>query len=145
MSKMIFVNLPVADVEASVTFYEALGFTKDERFCEAGKAAAMVWSDQIVFMLLSRDFFASFTKKQVIDAKTQVQALMCLSMDSRAAVDAIVDKAWESGGKADPGPTQDMGAMYGRSFEDLDGHVFEPMWMDLDAFLAMSAGDTEAA
>jgi predicted lactoylglutathione lyase len=133
---MIFVNLPVADVEKSAAFYEAVGFTKDERFSRPGSAAAMTWSDTIFFMLLSREHFANFTSKTIIDARSSVEALLCLSRDSSAEVDAIVEAARAAGGKADPCPKQDHGFMYGRSFEDLDGHVFEPMWMDVDAALA---------
>ena len=136
MAKMIFVNLPVADVEKSAAFYEAVGFTKDERFSRRGSAAAMTWSDTIFFMLLSREHFAAFTSKTIIDARSSVEALLCLSRDSRAEVDAIVEAARAAGGKADPSAPQDHGFMYGRSFEDLDGHVFEPMWMDVDAALA---------
>jgi uncharacterized protein len=136
MPKMIFVNLPVADVEKSAVFYETVGFTKDQRFSQRGSAAAMTWSDTIVFMILSRERFAEFTSKSIVDARSSVEALLCLSRDSRAEVDAIVEAARAAGGKADPCPTQDYGFMYGRSFEDLDGHVFEPMWMDLNAALA---------
>jgi uncharacterized protein len=136
MPKMIFVNLPVVDVEESAAFYQAVGFTKDERFSRPGSAAAVTWSDTIVFMLLSRGHFADFTSKTIIDARSSVEALVCLSLDSRAEVDAIVEAARAAGGKADPCPIQDHGFMYGRSFEGLDGHVFEPMWMDLDAALA---------
>ena len=135
MPKMIFVNLPVTDVEKSVAFYEAVGFVRDERFSRRGSAAAMTWSDTIVFMILSREHFADFTSKTIIDARSSVEALLCLSRDSRAEVDAIVEAARAAGGKVDPCP-QDHGFMYGRSFEDLDGHVIEPMWMDLDAALA---------
>jgi predicted lactoylglutathione lyase len=146
MPKMIFVNLPVADVERSAAFYEAVGFARDERFSRRGSAAAMNWSDTIVFMLLSRERFADFTSKTIIDARSSVEALLCLSRDSRAEVDTIVEAARAAGGKADPCPKQDHGFMYGRSFEDLDGHVFEPMWMDLDAALAaMRSRETEAA
>jgi len=146
MPKMIFVNLPVADVEKSAAFYEAVGFARDERFSRRGSAAAMTWSDTIVFMILSREHFADFTSKTIIDARSSVEALLCLSRDSRAEVDAIVEAARAAGGKADPCPQQDYGFMYGRSFEDLDGHVFEPMWMDLDAALAsMGSQQTEAA
>ena len=146
MSKMIFVNLAVADVEKSAAFYEAVGFTRDQRFSRPGSAAAMTWSDTIAFMLLSREHFANFTSKTIIDARSSVEALLCLSRDSRADVDAIVEAARAAGGKADPYPTQDHGFMYGRSFEDLDGHVFEPMWMDLDAAVAaMGSQQTEAA
>ena len=146
MPKMIFVNLPVADVEKSVAFYEAIGFTKDERFSQPGRAGAMVWSDTIFFMILSHAHFANFTSKRIINAKSEVEALLCLSLDSRQDVDAIVGKAERAGGKADPGPIQDHGFMYGRSFEDLDGHVFEPMWMDVEAAMAaMGCQQTETA
>ncbi len=146
MPKMIFVNLPVADVEKSAAFYEAVGFTRDARFSQPGTAAAMTWSDTIVFMLLSRERFADFTSKKIIDAKASIETLLCLSRDSRAEVDAIVEAARAAGGKPDPNPKQDYGFMYGRSFEDLDGHVFEPMWMDLDAALAaMASNRIEAA
>jgi uncharacterized protein len=146
MPKMIFVNLAVADVEKSAAFYEAVGFTKDQRFSRPGSAAAMTWSDTIAFMLLSREYFANFTSKTIIDSRSSVETLLCLSRDSRAEVDAIVEAARTAGGKADPCPTQDHGFMYGRSFEDLDGHVFEPMWMDLEAALAaMGNQQTEAA
>ncbi|MGL4438845.1 MAG: VOC family protein [Bosea sp. (in: a-proteobacteria)] len=143
MSKMIFVNLPVTDVETSVAFYEAIGFTKDVRFSQPGTTAAMVWSDAIVIMLLSHARFADFTSKRIIDAHKDVQALLCLSIDGRDGVDAIVGKAVAAGGKADPCPKQDFGFMYGRSFEDLDGHVYEPMWMDLDAAMAAMGSQSE--
>jgi uncharacterized protein len=143
--KMIFVNLPVADVEASAAFYAAIGFTRDARFSQTGVAAAMVWSETIFFMLLSHAHLANFSTKRVIDAKTEVQALLCLSFESREAVDDVVAKAVAAGGKADPGPKQDHGFMYGRSFEDLDGHVFEPMWMDVEAAMAAKDGQSAAA
>jgi hypothetical protein len=146
MPKMIFVNLAVADVEKSAAFYEAVGFARDQRFSRPGSAAAMTWSDTIAFMLLSREHFANFTSKTIIDAHSSGETLLCLSRDSRAEVDAIVEAARAAGAKADPCPTQDYGFMYGRSFEDLDGHVIEPMWMDLDAALAaMGSQQTEAA
>jgi predicted lactoylglutathione lyase len=97
MAKMIFVNLPVADVEKSTAFYEAIGFTKDERFSQSGSAAAMTWSDTIFFMILSRERFADFTSKTIIDARSSVEALLCLSRDSRAEVDAIVEAARAAG------------------------------------------------
>ena len=85
MPKMIFVNLPVADVEKSVAFYEAIGFIKDERFSQPGSAGAMVWSDTIVFMILSHAHFADFTSKRIVEAKSEVEALLCLSLDSPRA------------------------------------------------------------
>jgi predicted lactoylglutathione lyase len=144
MTRMIFVNLPVADVERSAAFYAALGFTKDERFSQEGMAASMQWSDAIVVMLLSRDYFATFTPKPVGDSRAATSVLIALSQGSRAEVDAIVEAAAKAGGKADIRAPQDMGFMYGRTFEDFDGHVFEPMYMDLDAAMAAFAEPAEA-
>jgi predicted lactoylglutathione lyase len=138
MSQMIFVNLPVADVAKATAFYAALGFTKDDRF-SAEHASSMQLSDTIVFMLLDRDFFRTFTPKPIADAHATTEVLLALSRDSREAVDEIVDKAAAAGGKIDIREKQDLGFMYSRSFEDLDGHIFEPLHMNLDAFLA--AGD----
>ena len=132
MPQMIFVNLPVADVARSTAFYEAIGCTKDARFSNE-QASAMQLSDTIVFMILSRDFFKTFTPKPIADAHAVTEALICISRDSREAVDAIVEAAGQAGGKADIREKQDMGFMYGRSFEDPDGHIFEPMFMDLEA------------
>ncbi|RMC37970.1 VOC family protein [Paracoccus alkanivorans] len=137
MPRMIFVNLPVADVEKSTAFYQAIGATKDERFCHEATAAMMVFSETITIMLLSHGRFADFTSKQIVDAKTQAEALICLSEDSREAVDATLAKAIAAGAKADPTPRQEMGDyMYGRSFEDPDGHIFELVWMDVDKAMA---------
>ena len=129
MSKMIFVNLPVADLPKSMAFYEALGFTNNPQFIN-DKAAAMAWSDEIVVMLLTHEFWKTFTSKAIPNAKESAQVLLCLSMDGREAVDAMVGDANRAGGKIDPTPVQDMGFMYGRSFEDPDGHIWETMWMD---------------
>jgi uncharacterized protein len=137
MPQMIFVNLPVADVERSVAFYEAIGCTKNEQFSQAGQAAAMVLSDTISFMILSHDFFKGFVPhKEIADAAKVTEVLICISCDSRDAVDVITQAAAAAGGTADPRPPQDMGFMYGRSFEDLDGHIFEPMFMDMEAAAA---------
>jgi len=136
MPQMIFVNLPVKDVAKSTAFYEAIGCTKDLRFSNE-VASAMQLSDEIVFMILSQDFFKTFTPRPIADAHATTEVLICISRDSREAVDAIVDAAAAAGGKADVGPKQDMGFMYGRTFEDPDGHIFEPMFMDMEA--AMSA------
>lgn len=93
----------------------------------------MVLSDTIHVMLLTHDFYRGFTSKPIADAHSASGALICVSEDSREAVDATVERAAAAGGKGDPGPTQDHGFMYGRSFEDLDGHIWEPMWMDAAA------------
>ncbi|HWK34960.1 VOC family protein [Sphingomonas sp.] len=143
---MIFVNLAVADVEKSVAFYQALGFTKDDRFSQPGTAASMQWSDTIVLMILDKAFFQTFIPhKAIADSATTAEALLCLSLDSREDVDRFVEAAGEAGGRIDFRPVQDMGFMYGRAFEDLDGHIFEPMYMDLDAALAAFAQQGEAA
>ncbi|HEY4202568.1 MAG TPA: VOC family protein [Devosiaceae bacterium] len=129
MQKMIFVNLPVRDLAASIRFYEAIGCVKNEQFSD-NNAASMAWSDTIVFMLLTHEFFSTFTSKPIADSHKSVGALIALSRDSREEVDAITEAAAAAGGKADFRAPQDMGFMYGRAFEDLDGHGFEPMWMD---------------
>lgn len=138
-------NLPVADVERSADFYAALGFTRDPRFSQAGTAAAMQWSDTIVFMLLGTDFFGTFTPRPVADARAATEVLLALSMPDRAAVDAIVEAAAANGGGGDIRAPQDLGFMYGRTFEDPDGHVFEPHFMDMDAALAAAPEQTENA
>jgi len=127
---MIFVNLPVEDLARSKRFYEAIGARNEPKFSNAA-AAMMVLSDTISVMLLSRPFFSTFTDKPIADAHSSSQVLLCVSCDSASEVDRLVEAAAANGGKADPGPKQDMGGMmYGRSFEDPDGHHWEPMWMD---------------
>ena len=130
MSRMIFVNLPVKDLERSKSFYEAIGFRNEPKFSTEA-AAMMVLSDTISVMLLTHPFYATFTRKPIADAHKSSQVLLCISCDSRDDVDRITDAAASADGKADIAPKQDMGeAMYGRSFEDPDGHHWEPMWMD---------------
>lgn len=140
MAKMIFVNLPVTDLPRSMKFYEAIGFTNNPDFTN-DQAAAMMWSDTIVVMLLRHEFWETFTSKTIPNAHDTAQVLLCLSQDSQDAVEAIVAKAVAAGGKADPTPKQDMGFMYGRSFEDPDGHVWENVYMNMDA---VPAGETVA-
>jgi predicted lactoylglutathione lyase len=127
---MIFINLPVSDLERSVRFYEGIGGRKEPKF--SNEAAAMiVLSDAIHVMLLTHPFYSSFTGKPIADAHRTSQVILCLSADSPAAVDAMADAAAEAGGKADVGLKQDpMPMMYGRDFEDPDGHSWEVMWMD---------------
>jgi len=129
MPKMIFVNLPVTDLTRSKTFYETIGFTNNPQFTNEN-AAAMVWSDQIMVMLLTHEFWRTFTGKAIPNAKESAQVMLAVSRDSRSEVDSIVEAAAQNGGNADPNPTQDHGFMYGRSFEDPDGHIWEPLWMD---------------
>jgi uncharacterized protein len=132
MAKMIFVNLPVSDLARATAFYEAIGAVMNPQFSNH-TASCMVFSDTIYAMLLTHDKFRQFTPKQIADARTTSEVLICLSADSRGAVDDMVGKAQGSGGAADPSPKQEYGFMYGRSFEDPDGHIWEVMWMDVEA------------
>ena len=132
MSKLIFVNLPVADLARATAFYEGIGAVRNEQFCD-DTASCMVFSEAIHAMLLTHDKFRQFTPKAVADAKRTSEVLICVSADSREDVDATVAKAGAAGGRADPSPKQDHGFMYGRSFEDPDGHIWEVMWMDVAA------------
>ena len=130
MPKMLFVNLPVRDLAAATRFYEAIGCTKNPQFSD-DKSASMVWSDTITFQLLTQDYFKTYLTKPIADARAATGVLFALSQDSREAVDAVVEAASKHGGKADIREPQDLGFMYLRSFEDPDGHVFEPAFMDM--------------
>ena len=132
MPKMIFVNLPVTDLGRSTAFYEAIGGKKNPMFSDE-TATCIVFSDTIHAMLLTHDKYRMFTSKPVADAHSASQVLICISADSRADVDSVVEKAAAAGGVADPGAVQEHGFMYGRSFEDPDGHHWEVMWMDMEA------------
>lgn len=146
MPKMIFVNLPVTDLPRSVAFYQALGAEKNPKFSDEA-AAMIVFSETIHVMLLTHAKYREFTTKRIADAHETSQVLICLSADSREDVDATVGKAEAAGASLDPTPKQDFGFMYGRSFEDPDGHIWEVMWMDVAAAEAgMEAfGDVQAA
>jgi len=135
MERQIFVNLPVANVVASSAFYAALGAERDERFCD-GSTAMMRFTDTITVMLLEHDRFQAFTPKLIADARTHSEVLLCLSCADRAEVDKLTATASWAGGRADPMPSQDYGFMYGRSFEDPDGHIWEAVWMDVEAAMA---------
>ena len=132
-AKLIFVNLPVADLDRSVAFYEAIGARKDARFSDA-TGAGMALSETIHVMLLTHDKYRQFTSKEVADTHKLSAALLCLSENSRDGVDATVGKAVAAGAR-ETRPAQDYGFMYGRSFDDPDGHGWEIMWMDVEAFM----------
>jgi uncharacterized protein len=143
MPQMIFVNLPVSDLPRATAFYQAIGAAKNDQFSDE-TASCMVFSDTIHTMLLTHDKFRQFTPKKIADAKTSSEVLICISADSRGAVDDIVDKAKGAGGAADPSPKQDYGFMYGRSFEDPDGHIWEVMWMDVEAAAKAQSATADA-
>jgi len=129
MSRMIFVNLPVRDLVASTSFYEALGGAVNPQFSD-DQAKSVMLSDAIGVMLLTHDRYRQFTKRPIGDARRESQALIALSVDSRDAVNATLTRAAAAGGRADPNPVQDHGFMFNRSVEDPDGYVWEIMWMD---------------
>ncbi|AJE81980.1 Glyoxalase family protein [Streptomyces albus] len=126
--QMIFVNLPVGDVERAKEFFSALGFGINAQF-STEDVASVVISDTIVAMMHSHTHYAQFTKKEIADARSTSEVLVALSAESREKVDELVGKALAAGA-TDNDRTQDYGFMYGRSFDDLDGHTWEVMWMD---------------
>ncbi len=128
MSRMIFVNLPVADLAKSMAFYTALGFKNNPMFTDE-TAACMVWSEAIYVMLLTHAKWSTFTTRP-IPPTTSSEVSLALTFDSREEVDAINEAAAKNGGTADINPVQDLGFMYGRDLIDLDGHVWGAVWMD---------------
>lgn len=128
MATKIFVNLPVADLDRSKAFFEAIGYAFNAQFTDA-TAACMVISEDIYAMLLTHAKFREFTPNEVADATRVTEVLTCLSADSRAAVDTLADAAMAAGATRTRAP-MDLGMMYSRSFQDLDGHIWEIMWMD---------------
>lgn len=145
MPKMVFINLPVVDLDRSIAFYKAVGAEQNAQFTDE-TASMMSFSDTISVMLLTHEKFGQFTSKKIADAHSTSEILICLSADSREDVDAMIGKAGAEGAVIDPTPKQDYGFMYGRSFEDPDGHIWEVMWMDVEAALAAgSPAETAAA
>ncbi|MFG2195089.1 VOC family protein [Streptomyces sp. NPDC048639] len=135
MSTKIFVNLPVKDLPRSKDFFTKIGFSFNPQF-EDENAACMVITDDIYAMLLVEPFFKTWIgKKEIADATTTSEALVALSFDSREQVDELVTKALASGGQ-EIGEVNDQGFMYGRSFQDLDGHIWEGIFMDMSAMPA---------
>lgn len=128
MVKAIYVNLQVADLGRSKQFFEALGFSFNLQFTNE-QAAALVISGNIYAMLHTRESFLRFTKKELVDARSSTEVLLALQVESRDEVDALVTRALEHGGRQ-AREAQHHGFMYERSFDDLDGHVWEVFWMD---------------
>lgn len=128
MHHLIFVNLPVADLGRSRRFFTELGYRFDERFCDDENALCLVLGERQYAMLLRTERFGDFTPLPVADAHTASEVLLCLSADSREQVDELVGRAVELGGT--DVRTEDYGFMYGRSYADPDGHIWEIMWMD---------------
>ncbi|NTX63581.1 glyoxalase [Myxococcus sp. CA051A] len=128
MGTKIFVNLPVESLDRAVGFFTKLGYTFNPQFTDAN-ATCMVISEDIYAMLLVKPYFKGFIKKEVADATKTTQVIIALTVDSRAAVDSLLEKALAAGAKESK-EKMDQGFMYQRSFEDLDGHQWESFWMD---------------
>ena len=129
MNRLIFLNLPVKDIEVATSFYTGLGFAVNEMFCDE-QTTAIVISDTIVVMLLQEERFADFINGEVGNAHDSTQAIFCLSAEDPQEVDSLVAKALAHGGKPWKDLMQD-GPMYGHSFADPDGHVWEVLHMDM--------------
>lgn len=128
MAKQIFVNLPVKNLAKTMDFFTSLGYTFNEQFTDE-KAACMVIDENIFAMLITEPFFKTFTNKPVANAQLGTEVIIALSSDSREQVDDLINKAIKAGGTC-PMPAQDHGWMYGRAFTDIDGHMWETIWMD---------------
>ena len=142
MSKMIFVNLPVGDLPRAKAFYDALGFTNEPKFTDEN-AACMVWSEAIFVMLHTHDSWRRFTQRPIPEAGSS-EVMLAISLDNRAAVDAMADAAGTHGGTADANPAQDHGFMFSRAIADPDGHIWEAFWMDPAAAEAGAHADAGA-
>ena len=127
----IFVNLPVKDLNRSISFYTGLGYTVNPQFTNE-QGACIVISDTIYLMILVEEFFQGFTKKQIADAHKTTEVLLCLSAETREGVDELVNKAIAAGGTT-PNDSNDHGFMYQWGFQDPDGHLWEVAWMDMSA------------
>lgn len=128
MAKQIFVNLPVKNLDKTMAFFTHLGYTFNEQFTD-DKAACMVIDENIFAMLITEGYFKTFTNKPIADAQKGTEVIIALSSDSREQVDELINKAIKVGGTC-PMPAQDHGWMYGRAFTDIDGHMWETIWMD---------------
>ncbi|MGH7904483.1 MAG: VOC family protein [Candidatus Dormibacteraceae bacterium] len=127
-NQMIFLNLPARNLQESKDFWTKLGYSFNAQFSDE-RAACLVFSDTIYAMLLTTEFFRTFTTKAVVDGRQATEAIVALSADSRTAVDALVDRALAAGA-TETRPALDQGFTYQRSFDDLDGHQWEIIWTD---------------
>jgi uncharacterized protein len=128
MASQIFVNLPVKDLQKSIAFFTKLGFTFNPKFTNEN-GTCMIVGENIFVMLLVEPFFQTFTKKQIVDANQTTEAILAITVESRAAVDTMITTAIAAGGK-ESRPVEDHGWMYTHAFEDLDGHIWEPFYAD---------------
>ena len=132
MAKQLFVNLPVKDLKKTTNFFTALGFSFNKQFTDEN-ATCLIIGENIYAMLLVEKFFKSFIKKEICNTKTHTESILAIAVESKEKVDEIIQKAVKAGAK-EPREAQDHGWMYGRSFEDLDGHLWEVFFMDISQF-----------
>jgi len=129
MATQIYVNLPVRNLDRSIEFFTALGYTFNPQFTDKN-ATCMVVSDSIYVMLLVEPFFKTFTPKPIADARSATEVILAVSCESKGEVDEMVRKAVAAGATT-PMPAQDHGFLYQHGYQDLDGHLWELMWMDM--------------
>ena len=130
MGKKVFINLPVKDLKTSISFFEKLGLQNNPQFTDE-TGAGIVIDESIFVMLLTYPKFKSFIKKEITDSSSSAEVINALSADSKKEVDEMMKKVVDAGGKEHREP-EDYGFMYGRSFEDPDGHIWEVFWMNPD-------------
>jgi uncharacterized protein len=143
MTTQIFVNLPVKDLSRTVEFFNRLGFTFNPQFTDEN-ATCMIINDNIFVMLLVEKFFKTFTKKEICDTTKNTEVIIALSTESREKVDEMMQNVFEAGGKESREP-QDHGWMYGRSFQDINGHLWEIIYMDEKALKNNHQGQTKSS
>jgi uncharacterized protein len=143
MTRTIFVNLPVSDIARSTAFYQAIGAVKNEQFSDH-TCSCIAFSDTINAMLMTHEKYRQFTTRKIADPRTTSGVLLCLFVESRQAVDDMIGKAKAAGGNLDPSPVDDFEFMYGRSFEDPDGHMWGVSWMDAEAAAKAMAAPANA-
>lgn len=129
MSIPVFINLPVSDLERAKAFHEAIGFRIEPKFTDENASCVVIDEEHVYLMLLTREYFGTFTTKTIIEPRSHVQSLTALSLDSREAVDRVLERGVAAGG-SEPHEPRDLGFMYSRDLEDPDGHIFEFFWMD---------------
>ncbi|OON67856.1 VOC family protein [Hymenobacter sp. CRA2] len=143
MATKIFVNLPVKDLNASIAFFTQIGFSFNQQFSDTN-GTCMIVGDDIYVMLLTEPFFQTFITKPIADARQCTEAILCLQLDSRATVDEMADRALAAGGQPVKAGGPEVEFMYGRNFQDLDGHLWELMYMD-PAFVPQTEPATEVS
>lgn len=132
MANQIFINFPVKDLNKSIEYFKQLGYTFNPQFTDAN-ATCMLIGENMFAMLLTHKRWSDFTKKPIVDAHKSLEVMVALSLNSNAEVDAMMDKGLKAGGK-EPRPTEDLGFMYNRALEDIDGHTWEYFYMDMSKF-----------